>query len=142
MTSKKKPGSGIPSGHRSLAPYLTMLNRARSEHPALRQLRNLQVHRSEDDSILVYSKYLAGEFTRSGKPDSVLVVANVDPHSVRETMVHLDVEALGIQPGAQFEVRDLVTGQRWTWGADAYVRLDAFTEPVHILTVKPLEAAR
>ena len=127
---------------RSLAPYLTMLNRARSEHPALRQLRNLQVHRSEDDSILVYSKYLAGEFTRSGKPDAVLVVANVDPHSVRETMIHLDVTAFGIEPGAQFEVRDLVTGQRWTWGADAYVRLDAFTEPVHILTVKPLEAAR
>ncbi|MEN2741952.1 alpha-1,4-glucan--maltose-1-phosphate maltosyltransferase [Microbacterium sp. X-17] len=127
---------------RSLAPYLTMLNRARSEHPALRQLRNLQVHRSEDDSILVYSKYLAGEFTRSGKPDAVLVVANVDPHSVRETMIHLDVTAFGIEPGAQFEVRDLVTGQRWTWGADAYIRLDAFTEPVHILTVKPLEAAR
>ena len=127
---------------RSLAPYLTMLNRARSEHPALRQLRNLRVHGSEDDSVLVYSKYLAGEFTRSGKPDAVLVVANVDPHSVRETMVHLDVTAFGIAPGAQFEVRDLVTGQRWTWGADNYVRLDAFTEPVHILTIKPLEAAR
>jgi starch synthase (maltosyl-transferring) len=127
---------------RSLAPYLTMLNRARSEHPALRQLRNLSVHGSEDDSVLVYSKYLAGEFTRSGKPDAVLVVANVDPHSVRETMVHLDVTAFGIAPGAQFEVRDLVTGQRWTWGADNYVRLDAFTEPVHILTIKPLEAAR
>ena len=127
---------------RSLAPYLTMLNRARSEHPALRQLRNLRVHGSEDDSVLVYSKYLAGEFTRSGKPDAVLVVANVDPHSVRETMVHLDVAAFGIAPGAQFEVRDLVTGQRWTWGADNYVRLDAFTEPVHILTIKPLEAAR
>ncbi|WP_200935285.1 alpha-1,4-glucan--maltose-1-phosphate maltosyltransferase [Leifsonia sp. Leaf336] len=127
---------------RSLAPYLTMLNRARSEHPALRQLRNLRVHGSEDDSVLVYSKYLAGDFTRSGKPDAVLVVANVDPHSVRETMVHLDVAAFGIAPGAQFEVRDLVTGQRWTWGADNYVRLDAFTEPVHILTIKPLEAAR
>ncbi|WP_426623791.1 alpha-1,4-glucan--maltose-1-phosphate maltosyltransferase [Leifsonia sp. McL0607] len=127
---------------RSLAPYLTMLNRARSEHPALRQLRNLHVHGSEDDAVLVYSKFLAGEFTRSGKPDAVLVIANVDPHSVRETMVHLDVTAFGIEPGAQFEVRDLVTGQRWTWGADNYVRLDAFTEPVHILTVKPLEAAR
>ncbi len=127
---------------RSLAPYLTMLNRARSEHPALRQLRNLHVHGSEDDAVLVYSKYLAGEFTRSGKPDAVLVVANVDPHSVRETLVHLDVAAFGIAPGSQFEVRDLVTGQRWTWGADNYVRLDAFSEPVHILTVKPLEAAR
>ncbi len=125
---------------RSLAPYLTMLNRTRSEHPALRQLRNLHVHESEDEAILVYSKYLAGAFTRSGKPDAMLIVANVDPHSVRETMVHLDVTALGLPLGSQFEVKDVVTGQRWTWGADNYVRLDAFTEPVHILTVKPLTA--
>ncbi len=120
----------------SLAPYLTMLNRARSEHPALRQLRNLRVHRSEDDAILVYSKYLAGEFTRSGKADAVIVVANVDPHSARETIVHLDVTALGLEHGSRFEVKDVVTGARWTWGADNYVRLDAFTEPVHILAVK------
>lgn len=123
---------------RSLADYLTMLNRARSEHPALRQLRNLSIHWSDDDSILVYSKYLDGRFTRSGKPDAVLVVANVDPHSVRETIVHLDPTAFGIPVGAQFEVKDRVTGQRWTWGTDNYVRLDAFTEPVHILSVRPL----
>jgi starch synthase (maltosyl-transferring) len=121
---------------RSLAPYLTMLNRARSEHSALRQLRNLHVHGSDDDSILVYSKYLAGKFTRSGKPDAIIVVANVDPHSVRETVVHLDVARFGVPPGAEFEVKDIVTGARWTWGADNYVRLDAFTEPVHILSVK------
>jgi starch synthase (maltosyl-transferring) len=121
---------------RSLAPYLTMLNRARSEHAALRQLRNLAIHQSEDDSVLVYSKYLSGEFTRSGKPDAILVVANLDPHSVRETVVHLDVTRFGIRPGAQFEVKDIVTGAKWTWGADNYVRLDAFTEPVHILSVK------
>jgi starch synthase (maltosyl-transferring) len=121
---------------RSLAPYLTMLNRARSEHSALRQLRNLHVHGSDDDAILVYSKFLAGEFTRSGRPDAILVIANVDPHSVRETIVHLDVARFGIQPGAEFEVKDIVTGARWTWGADNYVRLDAFTEPVHILSVK------
>ncbi|HEY8281350.1 MAG TPA: alpha-1,4-glucan--maltose-1-phosphate maltosyltransferase [Leifsonia sp.] len=120
----------------SLAPYLTMLNRARSEHPALRQLRNLKVHSSEDDSVLVYSKYLSGEFTRSGKADAVIVVANVDPHSVRETLVHLDVTAFGLPAGSAYEVKDVVTGARWTWGADDYVRLDAFTEPVHILAVK------
>nr|WP_175337490.1 alpha-1,4-glucan--maltose-1-phosphate maltosyltransferase [Leifsonia sp. C5G2] len=123
---------------RSLAGYLTMLNRARSEHPALRQLRNLTLHSSDDDSILVYSKYLDGRFTRSGKADAVIVVANVDPHSVRETIVHLDSTAFGIPYGAQFEVKDRVTGQRWIWGADDYVRLDAFTEPVHILSVRPL----
>jgi len=120
----------------SLAPYLTMLNQARDAHPALRQLRNLTLHRADDDAVLVYSKHLPARFARSGKADTVIVVANVDPHSVRETVVHLDVEALGLKPGIEFEVRDLVTGQRWQWSARNYVRLDAFYEPVHILHVK------
>jgi starch synthase (maltosyl-transferring) len=120
----------------SLAPYLTMLNQIRSEHPALRQLRNLDIHSSDDDSMLVYSKYLSGKFTRSGKPDGIIVVANVDPHSVRETTVHLDVTRFGIAEGTRFEVKDLRTNAKWTWGADNYVRLDAFNEPVHILRVR------
>ena len=41
---------------RSLAPYITRLNDIRRKHPALQQLRNLTVHSSDDDSILVFSK--------------------------------------------------------------------------------------
>jgi starch synthase (maltosyl-transferring) len=120
---------------RTLAPYLTLLNEIRREHPALQQLRNLRVHWSDDDSVLVYSKFLAGEFTANGRNDGLIVVANVDPHSVRETTVHLDLAQLGLTPGSTFDVRELVTGQRWTWSDSNFVRLDAFTEPVHILSV-------
>jgi starch synthase (maltosyl-transferring) len=121
---------------RSLAPYLTQLNGIRAAHPALRQLRNLSLHWSDDDAILVYSKYLDGGFTEDGVTDAILIVANVDPHSVRETIVHLDLEALGLEPGASFDVVDLLTGQRFTWSEHNYVRLDAFTQPVHILSVQ------
>jgi starch synthase (maltosyl-transferring) len=121
---------------RSLSPFLAQLGRIRAAHPALRQLRNLDIHSSDDDSILVYSKYLAGEFTDDGRADALLVVANVDPHSVRETIVHLDVTKFGLTPGSAFEVEDLLTGAVWTWSADNFVRLDAFTEPVHILHVR------
>jgi starch synthase (maltosyl-transferring) len=120
---------------RSLAPYLTELNRIRSEHPALRQLRNLDLHWSDDDSILVYSKFLDGQFTETGENDGLLIVANVDPHSVRETMVHLDVSKFGLELGAGFDVVDLLSGQRFAWGEHNYVRLDAFNQPVHILSV-------
>jgi starch synthase (maltosyl-transferring) len=114
-----------------------MLNETRRAHPALAQLRNLRIHWSDDDAILVYSKHLDAAFTPNGRPDTLLVVANVDPHSVRETMVHLDVSGLGLQKGDTFAVRDLVTGARWTWGESNYVRLDAFVEPVHLLVVEP-----
>lgn len=119
----------------SLAPYITRLNRIRAEHPALRQLRNLDIHGSDDDSILVFSKYLPAEFTGTGADDALIVVANVDPHSVRETTVHLDVTRFGLEPGATYDVNDLITGETYTWSADNFVRLDAFTEPVHILRV-------
>lgn len=120
----------------SLAPYLRRLNEIRRLHSALRQLRNLAVHWSDDDAILVYSKHLDGAFTADGKPNTIIVVANVDPHSVRETTVHLDTRIWGVEPGASYEVEDLVTGSVWTWADHNFVRLDAFAEPVHILRVK------
>jgi starch synthase (maltosyl-transferring) len=113
---------------RSLTPYLTLLNRLRREHPALQQLRNLRVHSADDECILVYSKQ-AGD-------DLVNVVVNVDPHAVRETTVHLDMPSLGMDWNDGFTVHDRVTDQTWTWGAHNYVRLDPFTEPAHILTVR------
>ena len=124
---------GAEAAGRSLAPYVTRLNEIRNEHPALGQLRNLAVHWSDDGAILVYSKYLSPEFTPGG--DAIIVVANVDPHSVRETFVHLDIRRFGIAAGQLYEVTDLITGQVFTWGLDNFVRLDAFTEPVHILSV-------
>ncbi len=119
----------------SIAPYLTTLNRIRNEHPALRQLRNLSVHYSDDEAILVYAKVLPGRFVRSGRSDGIIVVANVDPHSARQTTVHLDLAALGLEAGSTFDVKDLITGEKFRWGADNFVRLDAFVEPVHILRI-------
>jgi starch synthase (maltosyl-transferring) len=134
---KDRDWAAAEASGRSLAPYLTMLNHVRHDHPALSQLRNLRTHWSDDDSVLVYTKHLDGEFTPNGRPDTLIVVANVDPHSVRETTVYLDLEAIGLEKGDTFTVRDLVSGARWTWGEANYVRLDAFTEPVHILSVEP-----
>jgi starch synthase (maltosyl-transferring) len=120
---------------RSLALYLGILNRVRAEHPALQQLRNLRVHATDDDQILAYSKHLDARFTGTGVDDTIIVIANVDPHSVRETTVHLDLAELGLEPGSTFVVEDLVDGERWEWGTSNYVRLDAFTRPAHVLRV-------
>ncbi|WP_187249584.1 alpha-1,4-glucan--maltose-1-phosphate maltosyltransferase [Microbacterium sp. 4-7] len=133
---KFRDWEGAEASGDSLAPLLRRLNEIRREHPALRQLRNLSVHWSDDDSVLVYSKHLDAAFTGTGHSDTILVVANVDPHSVRETTVHLDTTIWGVPPGETFEVEDLLTGAVWTWADHNYVRLDAFAEPVHILKVR------
>jgi starch synthase (maltosyl-transferring) len=135
---KTRDFAGAEAAGRSLSVYLGMLNRIRRDHPALQQLRNITLHTSDDDSILVYSKHLDGAFAPSGTSDTILVVANVDPHSVRETMVHIDSTAFGIPLGTPFRVTDLITGSSWEWGTDNFVRLDAFVEPVHIFHVEEL----
>ena len=121
----------IASGD-SLAPRVALLNKIRKENPALGQLRNLKLHYSDDSEILVFSKRLEPEFN-SGKDNTVLVVVNTDPHSVRETTVHLDLAALEVN--GSFEVEDLITGAKFTWSEHNYVRLDSFTEPAHILRI-------
>ncbi|GAA3805807.1 alpha-1,4-glucan--maltose-1-phosphate maltosyltransferase [Nocardioides panacisoli] len=138
-------------GH-SLAPYLTRLNEIRRAHPALQLLRNLTVHPTDDDQILCFSKVAGsrdGRFATSsttGDRDIVIVVVNLDPHATRETMVHLDLAALGLcqsppadpsgrGPDAGLTVRDELTGAEWGWGEHNYVRLDPQDEPAHILTV-------
>jgi starch synthase (maltosyl-transferring) len=119
----------------SLAPYLTKLNEIRREHPALGQLRNTRIHWSDDPEILVFSKHLDGRHTPTGASDTIIVVANLDPHSARETTVHLDLAEFGLEPGVDFQVHDLITDAVWNWSTDNYVRLDSFVEPVHILHV-------
>lgn len=121
---------------RSLAPYLTALNTARRSHPALQQLRNLTVHASDDDHVLVFSKTAVDEEGPGRSRDTVIVVLNLDPHAVRETTVHLDLPALGLEWGDSFVVRDEITGEEWTWSQHAYVRLDPGSEPAHVLSVR------
>jgi len=116
----------------SLAPRIRLLNKLRKENPALAQLRNISTHYSDDEQILVYAKRLEPQFN-GGKDNTVIVVVNTDPHSVRETMVHLDMGALDLPHS--FEVEDLITGKKFSWGEHNFVRLDSFSEPAHILRV-------
>ena len=116
----------------SLAPWLTMLNRVRREHPSLQLLRNLTFHHVDDENLLAFSK---SRTLADGTEDTVIVVANVDPHSTRESTLRLDMGALGLGWDERVEVLDHVTGERWEWGEATYVRLGAEAEPVHIVSV-------
>jgi starch synthase (maltosyl-transferring) len=118
----------------TLAPYLTLLNRLRREHPALQQLRDLTFHEIDNPLMLAWSKTA----TRSdGRRDSVITVVNVDPFAAQQATLNLDMPALGLGWDDRFVVADAFTGSSWVWGRANYVRLDPFTEPAHVLTVHP-----
>jgi len=118
---------------RSLAPYLSTLNRIRKNHPALHWLRNLRFHHADGDEIMVMSK----RYGEGRDADVVLVVVNLDPRNARETTVRLDLPALGMDWGETFDVHDEISGANYQWGHENYVRLDPAIEPAHIFTVRP-----
>ncbi|MBA2559458.1 MAG: DUF3416 domain-containing protein, partial [Propionibacteriales bacterium] len=117
---------------RTLAPYITRLNGIRRRHRALQLLRNVTIHRTEEDAVLCYSK----RASIADSDDAVIVVVNLDPHGTRETVVHLTMPALGFDWHETFLVVDEITGESWRWGEHNYVRLDPFQEPAHILSVR------
>jgi starch synthase (maltosyl-transferring) len=83
----------------------------------------------------VFSKHAASADGRH-EDDLMIVVVNVDPHATRETTVHLNMPALGMDWHDRFVVHDELTGDSWTWGEHNYVRLDPHQQPAHLFTVR------
>ncbi len=123
---------GGPKAGQSLAPYLTTINEIRRAHPCLHWLRNLHLHHVDDENVMAFSK----RRNVDGRDDVILVIANLDPHATRETQVHLDMGALGLNQGENFVAHDLITGASWHWGEHNFVRLGPDGEPVHIIHIR------
>ncbi|MFT4263152.1 MAG: alpha-1,4-glucan--maltose-1-phosphate maltosyltransferase [Nocardioides sp.] len=119
----------------TIAPYLTRLNEIRRAHPALHLLRNLRIARVDGDEVIAFTKQAT---TPDGGLETLIVVVALEPHAAVESVVHLDLAALGLP--SSLTVRDELSGRTWTWGADNYVRLDP-TDPAgqvaHVLVVQP-----
>ncbi len=113
---------------RTLAPYLAQLNRWRREHPALQDLRSLRFHHSDNPQIIAFSKRDGG--------DTIVVACTLDPQREQETVLRLDMAALGLPEDARFVAHDLVTGTSWSWGSSPYVRLSPGEHVAHIVHVR------
>ncbi|WP_373313160.1 DUF3459 domain-containing protein, partial [Streptomyces capillispiralis] len=112
---------------RTIAPLITRLNTIRRENPALRQLRDLHFHDVDQEAVIAYSK-------RKGS-NTVLVVANLDPHHTQEATVSLDMPQLGLEWHESVPVRDELTGETYQWGRANYVRLEPGRSPAHVFRV-------
>jgi starch synthase (maltosyl-transferring) len=115
----------------SMAPVITTVNEIRRRHPVFRRIDNITFHGTGgNDAFLVWSK------GRVDDGDLVLVVVNLDPHTPQETVLDLDLGAMGLPWQGPFRVRDELGGETYTWdGAHPYVRLDPTSSQVaHIVT--------
>lgn len=113
---------------KTLAPFISQLNTIRRENSALQRLRNLIFHTTDSDAIIAYSK-------RDGD-NLILVVVNLDPDFAQGTMVHWDMQLLGLS-GDHFIALDLLDGMTYNWSSHTFVSLDPTQgKTVHIVRVK------
>ncbi|HMQ31309.1 MAG TPA: alpha-amylase family glycosyl hydrolase, partial [Chloroflexaceae bacterium] len=114
--------------------FIGALNQIRRQNPALQTNEGLRFHRvdidyHENDQLIAYSK---------ATPDGsnlILIVVNLDPLNTQRGWVQVPAAEWGL--GDQYEVTDLLSGARFTWGGEFnYVELDPAGMPVHILRVE------
>jgi starch synthase (maltosyl-transferring) len=121
----------------SLAPLLTRLNHIRRDQRALRNLHTLHLHACDDPGILCFSKTDPGG---EGRP--VLVVVNLDPFERHEAFVDIDLHALGLPYGADFDVVDELGGVTYRWSGNMnYVDLAPWSASAHVFSVRRLDEA-
>jgi starch synthase (maltosyl-transferring) len=113
----------------SLREFIARVNRIRRENPALHSDWSLRFCNIDNDQLIAYAK-------RSG--DNVIVtVVNLDAHHVQAGWLELDLHALGVPDGTQYQMHDLLTDQRFLWeGARNFVMLDPNQVPAHVMRLR------
>ena len=114
----------------SLKTLISRVNRIRKENPALQSNRNLHFHRTDNASLICYSK------TTDDFSNVIVVVVNLDCFNVQRGFVYLDLDSIGLDADHPFEVQDLLGEARYSWsGSRNYVELTPERLPAHILRV-------
>ncbi len=118
-----------------LTDIITLINRARKQHPALQSTWNIHFCYCENPQILVYLKYT------DDLSDIVLVVVNLDAHNRQWGYVQLPLTLLRVSDKINLKLHDVVADERYTWTQEwNYVELDPNKLPFHLFHVTVQES--
>lgn len=113
----------------SLRDFISRLNHIRRDNPALQSDWSLRFHAIDNPVMLCYSK-TAGD-------ETLVMVANLDPHNVQSGWIELPLSELGMPEGEPYQAHDLLSDAHFLWqGKRSFVRLDPQTSPMHILRLR------
>ena len=115
----------------SLRELMSLVNRIRSDNPALHHDWNLKFHVIENDQMICYSK------RTEDSTNIILVVVNLDPHHTHAGWVQLPLDDFGLAVQEPYQVHDLLSGARYLWhGSRNYVELNPAVIPAHIFRIR------
>ncbi|TDL78308.1 alpha-1,4-glucan--maltose-1-phosphate maltosyltransferase [Palleronia sediminis] len=111
---------------------IRLVNRIRSENPAMRDFTNLRFFPAFDDRVLYY-----GRFDEAHR-NYLLFHVLIDPHAGAEFGFELPLWEFGLPDDAAIEAEDAIHGNRFTWqGKSHTLRLDPHERPYAIWKLHP-----
>jgi starch synthase (maltosyl-transferring) len=115
----------------NLVAFITRVNAIRKDNPALHFNRRLQFVSTDNEAVIAYLK------TTPDKANAILTVVNLDFRYTQSAWVRVPIADLGIEPGEQYQVHDLISDARYLWtGESNFVQIDPQTCPAHIFRVR------
>ena len=115
----------------SLRPFIARLNAIRRDNSALHSDWSLRFHSIANEQMICYSK------AAEDGTNVILTVVNLDPYHTQSGWVDLDLEALGVDAQAPYQVHELLSGARYLWhGARNFVQLNPTSAPAHIFRLR------
>jgi starch synthase (maltosyl-transferring) len=115
----------------TLKEFITKVNQIRRENPALQFNFPLKFYPTDNEMMLCYIRHTP-DFS-----NTMLIVVNLDPHYTQSGWITLPIEELNLPREKNFQVHDLLTGERYLWqGNRNFVQLNPVISPAHIFRVR------
>jgi starch synthase (maltosyl-transferring) len=112
-----------------LTEVITKVNAARKVNPALQHTNNIKFCDIDNDQMIAYHK-------KTGDND-ILCIVKLDPHNKQFGHVRVPLQDLGIPPGQEYNVFDILTGNTYVWNQEwNYVQLETWDLPVHLFRIE------
>lgn len=114
-----------------LTDIITLLNRARKNHPSLQSTWNIQFCQIENPNLIAYLK------TTDDLSDIILTVVNLDPYNRQMGYVQLPKDRLGLRDAINLKLHDLMTDEHYTWTQEwNYTEIDPYKMPFHLFKIE------
>lgn len=106
------------------------INNIRRDHPSLQQTNNIEFCDTDNDQLIAYYKY------DDSRQDETLMVASLDAYYSKQGWLKLPLQSLGMQPGQNIVVTDLITGNSYHWDKEwNYIELHPAL-PFHLFKIQ------
>jgi starch synthase (maltosyl-transferring) len=114
---------------------ITLINRARQNHPALQSTWNIRLCFIENPNLMAYLK------ATHDLSDIFLIVVNLDPNARQSGYVQLPLQHLGLGDHINVKLHDIITDEHYTWTQEwNYVELDPYKMPFHLFKLEVYES--